>query len=129
MTMPYIEQGSLRDRLAQGILPLQEAETILTQLVDAVQYAHDHRILHRDIKPSNILLRDGKHVYLADFGLVKHMEETSDLTQTNCLLGTPEYMAPELTERPATANSDIYAIGVVLYYMLTGRVPFKSTTL
>ncbi len=128
MTMPYIEQGSLRDRLAQGIIPLQEAETILTQLVDAVQYAHNHRILHRDIKPSNILLRDGKHVYLADFGLVKHMEETSDLTQTNCLLGTPEYMAPELTERPATASSDIYAIGVVLYYMLTGRVPFKSTT-
>ncbi len=128
MTMPYIEQGSLRDRLAKGTLPLQEAETILMQLVDAVQYAHDRGIVHRDIKPSNILLRDGKHVYLADFGLVKHMEEMSDLTQTNCILGTPEYMAPELTERPATVSSDVYAIGVVLYYMLTGRVPFKSNT-
>ncbi len=128
MTMPYIEHGALRDRLEQGPLPLQEAETLFTQLVDAVQYAHEQGILHRDIKPSNILLRDGKHVYLADFGLVKHVEELSDLTQTNCLLGTPEYMAPELAEHPATASSDIYALGVVLYYMLTGHVPFKSNT-
>jgi len=128
MTMPYIEYGSLRDRLAKGTLPLQEAETLFTQLVDAVQYAHEQGILHRDIKPSNILLRDGKHVYLADFGLVKHVEELSDLTQTNCLLGTPEYMAPELAECPATVSSDIYALGVVFYYMLTGHVPFKSNT-
>ena len=128
MAMPYIEDGSLRDRLAKGTIPLQEAESILTQLVDAVQYAHERGIVHRDIKPSNILLRDGKHVYLADFGLVKHMEEMSDLTQTNCMIGTPEYMAPELTERPATASSDIYALGVVAYFMLTGRVPFRSNT-
>jgi len=128
MTMPYIEHGSLRDRLEKGALPLQEAEMIFSQLVDAVQYAHNRGILHRDIKPSNILLRDGKHVYLADFGLVKHIEEMSDLTQTNSLLGTPEYMAPELSERPATASSDIYALGVVLYFMLAGRVPFKSNT-
>ena len=128
MTMPYIEHGSLRDRLAKGPLSLQEAETLLIQLVDAVQYAHEHGILHRDIKPSNILLRDGKHVYLADFGLVKHIEEMSDLTQTNCMIGTPEYMAPELAEHPATASSDIYALGVVSYFMLTGHVPFKSNT-
>ena len=128
MTMPYIEYGSLRDRLVKGTLSLQEAEEILAQLADAVQYAHDQGIVHRDIKPSNILLRDGHHVYLADFGLVKHMEERSDLTQTGCLLGTPEYMAPELTELPATSSSDIYALGVVLYYMLTGRVPFSGST-
>ena len=128
MAMPYIAYGSLRDRLAKGALPQQEAEAILAQLVDAVQYAHERGIVHRDIKPSNILLRDGKHVYLADFGLVKHMEEMSDLTQTNCMIGTPEYMAPELTEHPATASSDIYALGVVAYFMLTGHVPFKSST-
>ncbi len=128
MTMPYIEQGSLRDRLAQGPLPIQEAETLFAQLVDAVQYAHEQGILHRDIKPSNILLQNGKHVYLADFGLVKYVEELSDLTQTNCLLGTPEYMAPELAECPATASSDIYALGIVFYYMLTGHLPFKSNT-
>ena len=126
MTMPYIEHGSLRDRLAKGPLSLQEAETLLIQLVDAVQYAHEHGILHRDIKPSNILLRDGKHVYLADFGLVKHIEEMSDLTQTNCMIGTPEYMAPELADHAARPSSDIYALGVVSYFMLTGRVPFKS---
>lgn len=128
MTMPYVEYGSLRDRLAKGILSIQEVEKILTQLVDAVQYAHDRGIVHRDIKPSNILLRHGEHVYLADFGLVKHLEEMSDLTQAGCVLGTPEYMAPELTEQPATPGSDIYALGIVLYYMLTGRVPFKSST-
>ncbi len=128
MAMPYIEDGSLRDRMAKGKLPLEETEAILTQLVDAVQYAHERGIVHRDIKPSNILLRDGKHVYLADFGLVKNADEISDLTQTGCLLGTPEYMAPELAERPATASSDIYALGVVFYYMLTGHLPFKSST-
>ena len=128
MAMPYIEDGSLRDRMAKGMLPLEEAEAILTQLVAAVQYAHDRGIVHRDIKPSNILLRDGKHVYLADFGLVKNADEISDLTQTGCLLGTPEYMAPELAERPATVSSDIYALGVIFYYMLTGHMPFKSST-
>ncbi len=128
MTMPYIEHGSLRDRLAQGPLPIQEAEILFAQLVDAVQYAHEQGILHRDIKPSNILLREGKHVYLADFGLVKYVEELSDLTQTNCMLGTPEYMAPELAEHSATVSSDIYALGIVFYYMLTGHLPFKSNT-
>ncbi|GAC1432343.1 MAG: hypothetical protein NVS4B1_14810 [Ktedonobacteraceae bacterium] len=128
MAMPYIAYGSLRERLAEGILPLQDVEKILAQLVDAVQYAHDRGIVHRDIKPSNILLRDGEHVYLADFGLVKNVEEMSDLTQTGCLLGTPEYMAPELTEHPATPSSDIYALGIVLYFMLTGQVPFKGGT-
>lgn len=128
MTMPYIEDGSLRDRMAKGMLPLEEAEAILMQLVDAVQYAHERGIVHRDIKPSNVLLRDGTHVYLADFGLVKNADEISDLTQTGCLLGTPEYMAPELAEQPATASSDIYALGIVFYLMLTGHMPFKSST-
>jgi len=128
MVMPYIEYGSLRDRLARGIFTTQETEKILIQLVAAIQYAHKQGIIHRDIKPSNILLRDGTHVYLADFGLVRHVEEMGDITQTGCLLGTPEYMAPELIERPATQISDIYALGIVLYYMLTGTVPFKGST-
>ncbi len=128
MVMPYIEYGTLRDKLAQGPLSLKDAGMLLEQIADALQFAHDHALLHRDIKPSNILLRDGEHVYLADFGLVKHMRDESTITQTGCLIGTPEYMAPELSEEMATPQSDIYALGIVLYQMLTGQVPFKSQT-
>lgn len=126
--MPYIEGGTLRECLTKGPLSQQEAGEILAQVASAVQFAHDHGILHRDIKPSNILLKDKRHAYLADFGLAKGVEEVSDLTLTGCLIGTPEYMAPELAERPATLSSDIYALGVVLYQMLTGSVPFKAST-
>ncbi len=124
MVMPYIAYGTLKHRLAKGSLSTHEASRILTQLADALHIAHERGIVHSDIKPSNILLRHGKHVYLADFGLARHVQETSNLT----LLGTPEYMAPELTEHVATPSSDIYALGVVLYQMLTGRLPFKSST-
>src|SRR5437660_6485785 len=126
--MPYIERGTLRERMIKGPLTREEAGSILEQIASAVQFAHDHGILHRDIKPSNILLKDKQHAYLADFGLAKGVEESSDLTLTGCLIGTPEYMAPELAERPATTSSDIYALGVVLYQMLTGSLPFKAST-
>ncbi len=128
MVMPYIEHGTLRERLVQGPFAPQEAGRILTQLADAVQHAHEQGIVHRDIKPSNVLLRDGEHAYLADFGLVRRVEERTGLTQTGFIIGTPEYMAPEMTEQPATPSSDIYALGIVLYQMLTGRVPFIGTT-
>src|SRR5438105_3175864 len=127
--MPYIERGTLRERLAKGPLTREEAGSILEQIASALQFAHDHGILHRDIKPSNILLKDERLIYLADFGLAKNIQETSTtITQAGCLIGTPEYMAPELTEEPATTSSDIYAVGILLYQMLTGRVPFKGGT-
>src|SRR6266487_2546512 len=84
--MPYSEHGTLRDLVAQGPLSEAEAGSILEQIASALQFAHDHGILHRDIKPSNILLKDEHHVYLADFGLAKEMEEVSGLTQTGCLI-------------------------------------------
>jgi eukaryotic-like serine/threonine-protein kinase len=126
--MPYIERGSLRERLAKGPLTQEEAGNILAQIASALQFAHDHGTLHRDIKPSNILLKDDNQIYLADFGLAKDTKEASTITQTGCLIGTPEYMAPELAEEPATSSSDIYAVGILLYQMLTGRVPFKGKT-
>ncbi|HBE25437.1 MAG TPA: hypothetical protein DDW33_07105 [Ktedonobacter sp.] len=129
--MPYIKNGTLRERIARGPLTQEEAGKILAQLASALQFTHDHGILHRDIKPSNILLKDednGQHVYLADFGLAKGVEEASDLTLAGCLIGTPEYMAPELADGPAITSSDIYALGIVLYQMLTGSVPFKAST-
>lgn len=128
LVMPYIEQGTLRDRLERGPLTLEEAGEILQQIASALQFAHDHGIIHRDIKASNILLRDDHYTYLADFGLAKTLEGGSELTQTGSLLGTPEYMAPELAEGPATTTSDIYALGILLYQMVTGRVPFTAET-
>jgi serine/threonine protein kinase len=129
MVTPYIEDGTLDARLAQGPLSVKEAGRILAQLASALQFAHNHGILHRDIKPSNVLMRDGEHVYLTDFGLVKKVgEEDHSLTLTGYLIGTPEYMAPELADGCLTTSSDIYALGILLYQMLTGRVPFKGST-
>lgn len=130
LVMPYMQRGNLRERLAQGKLTPQETGILLHQLTDALAYAHAHGIIHRDIKPSNILLHtdDANHLYLADFGIAKILEQGSDITQTGFLVGTPEYMAPELAEKPESACSDIYAVGVLLYQMLTGRLPFTGTT-
>jgi serine/threonine protein kinase len=130
LVMPYMRRGNLREHIAKSRLTQEEAGDIFAQVASALQFAHDHGILHRDIKPSNILLdnSDEQHVYLADFGLATVMGEGSDITQTGCLIGTPEYMAPELIDRPESVSSDIYALGVLLYQILTGRTPFTGST-
>lgn len=144
VAMPYVKDGTLRDRLQNGSrqgekngsrqgeknvpLSLAEAAFLFTQIAEALQWSHDHGIIHRDIKPSNVLLHEGKYVYLADFGLAKSPGDEHAMTQTGCLIGTPEYMAPELSEGSATCASDIYALGILLYQMLTGQVPFHGET-
>ncbi len=128
MVTPYIEYGTLTTRLADGPLSLEEAGPILSQLAEALQFAHSRDIVHRDIKPSNILMQDGNHVYLADFGLAKRIGQAAVLTLNGHLIGTPEYMAPELISQGATPQSDVYSLGVLLYRMLAGRVPFKAST-
>ena len=128
LVMPYMEQGTLSERLANGPLTLEEAGIILEQIASALQFAHDNGIIHRDIKASNILLGNDGLVFLADFGLSKTLEGNSNITQTGALFGTPEYMAPELSEGLATTSSDIYALGVLLYEMVTGRTPFIGKT-
>jgi len=126
--MPYADQGSLRERLVNGPLTQEEAGTILEQVASALQYLHGHGILHRDIKPANILFAQKQYVYLTDFGLAGKMDEENDLTPAGCIIGTPEYMAPEMAEEPTSISSDIYSLGIVLYQMLMGRVPFKART-
>lgn len=128
LVTPYISYGTLGERLAVGKLSLTEAGKILEQLVDALQFAHEQGIIHRDIKPSNVLLHAGDHVYLADFGLAKRIGENRSFTLTGMMMGTPDYMAPELVDEPATTRSDIYALGVLLYQMLTGKLPFRGST-
>lgn len=127
LVMPYISHGTLADRLrTRGTLTPVEAGQLLAQVADALQYAHERGILHRDIKPSNILLRDDAYAYLADFGIARLLEQESGLTQTGTFVGTPEYMAPELFEESASQSSDLYALGIVLYNMLTGHLPFTG---
>ncbi|HLJ34797.1 MAG TPA: protein kinase, partial [Ktedonobacteraceae bacterium] len=128
LVMPHIEYGTLRDLLAQGPLSLDQVDELFTQIASGIQFAHDQGIIHRDIKPSNILLRDEHYTYIADFGLAKSLEGGDTVTLSGSLLGTPEYMAPELADGPATTSSDIYALGVLLYQMVTGQVPFSGET-
>ena len=129
LVMPYLSEGTLSQRLhTRGPLSPEEAGRLLEQVAGALQYAHERGILHRDIKPSNILLRDETFAYVADFGIAKALSEGRELTQTGMVVGTPEYMAPELLEQPASPSSDIYAMGVLLYDMLTGQLPFTGPT-
>ena len=130
LVMPYFKQGTLHRRISKGLLSGAEAGSILDQIASALQFAHDHAMLHRDIKPSNILIsnEDDLSVYLADFGLAKAISAGSQITQTGSLIGTPDYMAPELIEEPESVSSDIYSLGILLYHMLTGQPPFSGTT-
>ena len=128
LVMPYIEHGSLSDLLDEGLLTLEHAGEMLAQIASALQCAHDHGILHRDIKPSNILLSDDHYAYLADFGLAKTMDGRDNVTHTGVLMGTPEYMAPELAEGHASISTDLYALAILLYQMVTGQLPFTGDT-
>ncbi len=128
LVMPYIDHESLSELLDRGPLTLEHAGEMLSQIAGALQHAHEHGILHRDIKPSNILLRDNHYAYLADFGLAKAMDGSGSVTHTGVLMGTPEYMAPELADSLASTSSDLYALGILLYQMVTGRLPFTGDT-
>ncbi len=128
LVMPYIPYCTLQDILEKGPLSLEYAGELLQQIASGLQYAHDEGVIHRDIKPSNILLRDDHYAYLADFGLAKAQDDHGKVTRTGVLLGTPEYMAPELADGPATRSSDVYALGILLYQMVTGKIPFTGET-
>jgi eukaryotic-like serine/threonine-protein kinase len=128
---PYIEGGSLRDRLvAEGRVALVPALRLTRQAADALDYAHRQNVVHRDVKPENILLEEG-HAVVADFGVARAVTAAVDsaLTQTGMLIGTPAYMSPEqASDEPLDARCDIYALGCVLFEMLSGRPPFTGST-
>ncbi len=128
LVTPYIPGGTLNQRLKKGPLSCEHAGKLLDQLAEALQFAHEQGLVHRDIKASNVLMRDEHFIYLADFGLVKNVDQIEGLTTSGYVLGTPEYMAPELAYEKATPLSDLYALGILLYYMVTGQLPFKGNT-
>jgi serine/threonine-protein kinase len=129
LVMPFIESGTLINVLNKDPLPLTNIERIISQVGDALDYAHTQGIIHRDVKPSNVLVDERGNCMLVDFGIAKIVEGSNNLTQTGGILGTPAYMAPEQGRGGAVdARIDIYALGVILYEMATGRVPFKAET-
>jgi eukaryotic-like serine/threonine-protein kinase len=112
----------------EGPLPLAKAVDVAIQVADALACAHSHGVVHRDVKPANILLREDGHVKVADFGIAK-AGVGGDLTRTGVVMGTAKYLSPEqVSGNPADAGSDIYALGIVLYEMLSGTPPFIGDT-
>jgi len=128
IVMQYVDGGTLKDKLKQtGALSPTDALKFVIQAAEGLGAAHEHGIIHRDVKPANMLLRKDGHLLLSDFGIVKILEGTTNLTRVGTGIGTPQYMSPEQgTGQPVDASSDIYSLGIVLFHCLTGRVPFNA---
>jgi tRNA A-37 threonylcarbamoyl transferase component Bud32 len=136
VVMEYVDGPNLRQLLRTGRMDSAQVFRIVSQLCDALQYAHDEGIVHRDIKPENILIDQKGRVKVADFGLAKLLHRTPadyriTLTATGQVMGTIHYMAPEQIERPQTVDhrADLYALGVVFYEMLAGELPLGRFSL
>lgn len=130
MVMRLMEGGSLSDKLKRGPLTLSQVINIFSRIAPAIDNTHKQGIIHRDIKPDNILFDREDNAYLSDFGIVKLSEGTTQLTSIGGVIGTPTYMSPEQArgETNISGQSDIYALGAVMYEMFTGQMPYKADT-
>jgi eukaryotic-like serine/threonine-protein kinase len=129
-SMKLIEGGNLAGHLDRYRADPKAAARLMAQVARAVHHAHQRGVLHRDLKPSNILLDAQGRPLVTDFGLARRVETDSGLTQSGALVGTPSYMAPEQTsgrKGAVTSAADVYGLGAVLYALLTGRPPPKSS--
>jgi serine/threonine-protein kinase len=130
--MPYVDGESLRQKIERdGPMPVHEAVRVLREVADALAYAHAHHVLHRDIKPDNVML-SGRHALVTDFGVAKAVSDAGGekLTTVGIAVGTPTYMSPEQATGDVNTDhrSDIYALGILGYEMLSGKPPFVAST-
>src|SRR5215510_12414286 len=130
IVMRYLPTGTLKDILERGQLPYHEIAYLMAQIGSALDYAHRQGVIHRDIKPSNIMVDSEGNAFLTDFGIARIVEaEGEGLTGTGMAIGTPGYMAPEQgLGTPIDHRVDIYALGVMLYELLVGKLPFSAET-
>ena len=129
ISMAFVDGEDLGEVLKKnGKLPLNRALNIARQFCAALDAAHGEGVVHRDLKPQNIMIDKQDHIYVSDFGLAKSLESDLGMTQTGQFLGTPRYMSPEQAEiKPVDQRSDLYAFGLILCEMLTGKLPFERT--
>jgi serine/threonine-protein kinase len=130
-SLEYVDGGSLADKIAGQPQKVKEAAQMIEILALAMAYAHEHGIIHRDLKPANVLITQDGLPKITDFGLAKRLESDSSQTKSGTLMGTPNYMAPEQAHGKVSEMgplADVYALGVILYEMLTGRVPFLGAS-
>jgi serine/threonine protein kinase len=129
IVMRYMSGGSLAERINEGPMGTAEAAKILKRIGSALDRAHDQGIIHRDIKPGNILFDQYGDAYLSDFGIARLTEASLQLTGGGAI-GTPAYMSPEQVygDRPVDGRSDVYALGIILFEMLTGSIPYEADT-
>ena len=128
-SMGFVEGTSLAAKVADGPLPPREAATLIVKVAEAVQFAHEKGVIHRDLKPANVLLDAQGQPKVTDFGLAKKLQADSGLTHTGQVMGTPSYMPPEQAEgKNVGPTADVYALGAILYCLLTGRPPFQAAT-
>lgn len=126
LVMPFVAGRSLHE-LSQGVMGLAPYLEFLAQVAEALGQAHGQGVLHRDLKPENVLVSEDGRALVADWGLARRMNDSSGLTKTGIILGTPRYMAPEqIMAKPLSAATDLYALGVMLFEAVTGLAPFDS---
>src|SRR5687768_5178528 len=129
LVMPFVENKSLADAMRGKRLSISQVCKIVFDIASALYYAHQHGIVHLDVKPSNILIDQQGHCDLIDFGLARIFQETPGNFFASSIMGTPAYMSPEQARGDQTDHrSDIYSLGIVLYEMATGRVPYEAET-
>lgn len=129
IVMRYMTAGSLDDRIQQGLMKPDEIYSIISQIAPALDFAHSKNVLHRDMKPSNVLMDDDGGAFLTDFGIARVIGSPGAKLTTQGVVGTPSYMSPEQAQgKDIDGRSDVYALGVILFEMATGRRPFESET-